>query len=1057
MLQYQNQNDETLVMITLAGEQSAYEVLVIRYQRMVIAAAMSVTGTQFMAEDAAQDAFVTAWMKLNTLNEPEKFGAWVSRIAKNCALNMVTRLKSYMSLDALESPDISGEARLNPAERYTSSDDDDELYLSISKLPEKVKQIIHMHYFEGLGIAEIADKMRISSGTVKWQLHDGRKRIRKELCAMNEKWNDTLVERVMKKVEELKLWQVKNDKTGFEKVYKDVLKEVEELPESQAKNHALADVLMRGWWWLPGDKNDALFARIVSAAEQGKNEEVMKFIVDREDSNVDGTARIDFIKNKQIPRLEKAGFVKTLGSEWFWLGYFCYREGRYDEAEQSFDKALEILDRGDALYALVPYVRKWQELMVSDYKEKNERSYRIGAGAEECRYIKEELCHWHREDFYWGDMYSVDLRDSNIFQNSSRCDGHFFMPLGIGESYAGSDGTTLIFESDSEVVDTPAGIFEGCELWVTKHKNVNTGKSECRSYYKDGVGIVKYEYIFDGAPEVRLLSAYNIVGGCGKLPMAEGNTWEYASKYAPDTMRAELKFTVNFADDKKVLITSWKEIERIGYDENSWIDMIKQIRDDYCEDVGNEWHVRDVSHAVERAEALAATPLEKAHTKAAASVVRRIMDTDPEFNKAHTATGRWNFFEKATTQKKEGVISIGHGFRWSFEWKNTGGMAGADWPILCNDVYGILQDAVNCIWSDEWRIGAAPIVEYEEYGEPIKTVVICEDGGTVITKAGTFKSTLKLSLDIGGMKGGLSYRGGKKVYYFAEGVGIVRTENEYHGGTKTAVYELSAYEGTGEGYMPLADGLMRRYDALNLTDGFVGAAEYTYVADEDGDIVIFTDRTGIRNIIPVTFYGAIEGEIIEEKLWEEGKREESRLRHDINNLHLLMHFLGRDSRYWAAPEKAVAWNRYRLSILENLSMDGKVPPAWNCYYMMTLFRMACALFGCDRKEEGYEYLEKAFGWIEAERWDKLPKGTLLPVGDPLIYGDVKFVKGENMIELPDGTREWLMVDYWNFDFGAGSLYHGLTAPKGWEWFNSVRNEDKYKEYVERAKKLVDTQ
>ena len=54
---------------------------------------------------------------------------------------------------------------------------------------------------------------------------------------MNEKWNDTLVEKVMKKVEELKLWRLKNSKDGFEVVYKDVLKEVENLPESNGKYH----------------------------------------------------------------------------------------------------------------------------------------------------------------------------------------------------------------------------------------------------------------------------------------------------------------------------------------------------------------------------------------------------------------------------------------------------------------------------------------------------------------------------------------------------------------------------------------------------------------------------------------------------------------------------------------------------------------------------------------------------------------------------------------------------------------------------------------------------
>lgn len=215
---YQNESNETLVMLTLAGEQSAYEVLVIRYQKAVISSAITVTKNHFMAEDAAQDAFVTAWMKLNTLQKPEKYGSWVCRIAKNCAINMVNRYRSFIPLDVVDNLKITGDKTENPAELYALSEERNEVNKSIEMLPEKVRQIIKLHYFDDLSIAEIADRMRISEGTVKRQLHDGRKRIRKELCAMNEKYSDTLMQRVMKKVEELKLWQVKNDKSGFEKI-----------------------------------------------------------------------------------------------------------------------------------------------------------------------------------------------------------------------------------------------------------------------------------------------------------------------------------------------------------------------------------------------------------------------------------------------------------------------------------------------------------------------------------------------------------------------------------------------------------------------------------------------------------------------------------------------------------------------------------------------------------------------------------------------------------------------------------------------------------------------
>ena len=201
---YKNETDETLVMLTLAGEQSAYEVLVTRYQKAAVASAMAVTKNSFMAEDAAQDAFVTAWMKLNTLQDPKKYGSWVCRIARNCALNTVSRYRSFLPLETVENLDTAEDRSQNPAELYAQSEERDEVNKSIEMLPEKVRQIVYMHYFEDLSIAEIADRMRISEGTVKWQLHDGRKRIRKELCAMNEKYSDTLVQRVMKKVEELK-------------------------------------------------------------------------------------------------------------------------------------------------------------------------------------------------------------------------------------------------------------------------------------------------------------------------------------------------------------------------------------------------------------------------------------------------------------------------------------------------------------------------------------------------------------------------------------------------------------------------------------------------------------------------------------------------------------------------------------------------------------------------------------------------------------------------------------------------------------------------------------
>ena len=164
---------------------------------------------------------------------------------------MIRRYSPYMSIDEFENCYQSSE---NTLLDIVESESRDELHSTVDSLPDKIRTVIRLHYFEGLSIAEIADRMRISEGTVKSQLHDGRKKLRKELCSMNEEMNDTLVRRVMKKVEESKNWQYLQSKSGFEKAYRDVLRDVEELPESKDRSHAMADVLVRGWWWLPGKR-----------------------------------------------------------------------------------------------------------------------------------------------------------------------------------------------------------------------------------------------------------------------------------------------------------------------------------------------------------------------------------------------------------------------------------------------------------------------------------------------------------------------------------------------------------------------------------------------------------------------------------------------------------------------------------------------------------------------------------------------------------------------------------------------------------------------------------
>lgn len=1042
--------DETLVLLTLAGDPGAYEALVIRHRKTVIAAANSVLHSRYLAEDAAQDAFITAWMKLNVLREGSRFGPWVCRIAKNCAKNMIVRYRSYLPLEDMEEV-LSDGIDDDPQTYAVRNAEAASLRDTVTRLPARVGEIIRMHYFEELSVGEIAARLGISEGTVKWQLHDGRKRMRGELCAMNETVNDTLTRRVMKKVEELKRWQYQNSKNGFEAVYNDVLADVEAMPESAssseaAKYHAMADVLMRGWWWIPGTKNDALFARIKNAALRGHNDEVMAFIVSTEDQKYWGTSRISFIRDVQIPMLESEGYPTALAREWFWLGQLYSMENDSAHAVEAFEMAQKLTGVDSLFHAWAGTAKEQEQRYDTYYRTKPEKTYRTRAGAEEIRYDNGMPRRYTGNWFGKGLLCSADLDADFLFRNAAYCDGQYRIPdAKIGQPLTGSDGTVLMRLDDSKAVRTPAGTFANCQVWKTVHR-----EGTYVTYYAENIGIVRQEKRYDGLCEVRLLSQYS-VHGTGYLPLVTGNVWEYTTEYPADSIAHTNRITVSYADDEHAVLAQTWTLERLSYDENSWLDMISAVRNEYW----NGECVCDVTRYMERAKALAHTPVEIAHTAAACDTAQRIMDTNKKFNPQATVSGHWNFFARNTaTRSEDGKQLLFEGsFRWSFELKNIDSTAAQQ--LLYNDIYGILNDDCGCIWSEDWKAGTKHTVRTTHYGTQICTAIVCEDGGAVTTKAGTFSNCLRVCIDTQGLEDGLSYRGGKKNYIFAPDIGIVRVENEQFGGARTVIYELSAYEGMGAGYQPLGNRFLRKYEALDLTDGYLSCVEYTYVTVEDGTTVILENRTGIRRTPDrITEYASVDSELQEECLWDEGKHDESRAVHAVNNIRLMMHFLGRPSRYWAAPDKAAAWNQYRLELIEGLSQNGEIPRAWLGFYAATTFRLACALFGCGRNDEGYEWLDRAF--VPMERWLSIPDGEKLEFGDPLIWGDITVERDGEWLNLPDGTREPI-PDNLSYLFGnQRHLFHyGLTVSSGWEWFDGVRGEERFNSCIPRALALTE--
>ena len=142
---HSGKDDKLLVEMTLLGDEEAYEALVLRHRRAVMGTAYKVTGNRHSAEDASQDAFVSAWMNLSALRDGSKFGAWVCAFAKNCARTLVRHYRAAIPALSLDAPGSS-----EPSEEADPFAEDEEDYAGLHKavdsLNEKIRETIRLRY-----------------------------------------------------------------------------------------------------------------------------------------------------------------------------------------------------------------------------------------------------------------------------------------------------------------------------------------------------------------------------------------------------------------------------------------------------------------------------------------------------------------------------------------------------------------------------------------------------------------------------------------------------------------------------------------------------------------------------------------------------------------------------------------------------------------------------------------------------------------------------------------------------------------------------------------------
>lgn len=172
----------TLVMRAGQGDSAAYEQIVHRFQDMAVGYAFALLGDWQGAEDAAQEAFISAYYALAKLRDAAAFPGWFRRIVWTQA-NRCHRIQQPVMVSWEQVSEVALTDTTSDIERRETRD---EIYAAVHALPEHQRSVILLYYMGSHSQQEIATFLEIPVATVKTRLHHARKQLRMRISTLND-------------------------------------------------------------------------------------------------------------------------------------------------------------------------------------------------------------------------------------------------------------------------------------------------------------------------------------------------------------------------------------------------------------------------------------------------------------------------------------------------------------------------------------------------------------------------------------------------------------------------------------------------------------------------------------------------------------------------------------------------------------------------------------------------------------------------------------------------------------------------------------------------------
>lgn len=192
-------DEELLLRYRKSGDREAFADLVERYERELYNYLYRYTGSAEMAEDAFQATFLQVHLKCDQFEPSRKVRPWLYAIATNQAIDAQRRNRRHRvaSLDRINSRHDEDLGKLmdllvsEEPDPYAAADAQEEQHWvrrEIDGLPDHLRAVIGLVYFQGMKYREAAEALSIPVGTVKSRLHAA-------VLKLNEAWRASHIER----------------------------------------------------------------------------------------------------------------------------------------------------------------------------------------------------------------------------------------------------------------------------------------------------------------------------------------------------------------------------------------------------------------------------------------------------------------------------------------------------------------------------------------------------------------------------------------------------------------------------------------------------------------------------------------------------------------------------------------------------------------------------------------------------------------------------------------------------------------------------------------------